>query len=160
MAGLSEMTRQSDHFVQLGTLVIDLPAGSPIAPQEWSVDQESIWGFLDRTPWPDDSLSLIDALNHLSADEGVRLQLELKRAEESQYLAVLVRCKILPSDAPRTGAAWRAPGKQRHDRHKYLYRLFDRLYDGWDENGERLMSARVSNDFAFWNGGVPYGSRS
>jgi hypothetical protein len=127
--------------VQLGTLHLDLRAGGEVQePNEAS----STWfrltpdfinaGLLTNLSTSDELVAL---LAELLEDPGVGFKAECR----IKPAHLVVRCSLIPSDG--RGGDWRK--KPRKDRARALRRLFNKLKNGWDGEGDWILAKRVSH---------------
>ena len=127
--------------VQLGTLQLDLRAGGEVQDPD---EADSTWFRL--TP---DSINAGLLTNLSTSDELVALLAELLDDPGIGFEAdcrvgrphLTVRCSLIPSDG--RGGDWRK--KPRKDRSRALRRLFAKLKNGWDGEGEQVLAKRVSH---------------
>ena len=125
--------------VQLGTLQLDLRAGGEVQDPG---EADSTWFRL--TP---DSINAGLLTNLSTSDELVALLAELLDDPGIGFEAdcrvgrphLTVRCSLIPSDG--RGGDWRK--KPRKDRSRALRRLFNKLNNGWDGEGDWILAKKV-----------------
>jgi len=127
--------------VQLGTLQLDLRAGGEVQEPN---EANSTWfrltpdfinaGLLPPSPTTDE---LVTLLAELLEDPGIGFEAECRVGRSH----LVVRCSLIPSDG--RGGDWRK--KPRKDRARALRRLFSKLKNGWDGEGDWILAKRVSH---------------
>ena len=127
--------------VQLGTLQLDLRAGGEVQEPN---EANSTWfrltpdfinaGLLPPSPTTDE---LVTLLAELLEDPGIGFEAECRVGRSH----LVVRCSLIPSDG--RGGDWRK--KPRKDRARVLRRLFNKLNNGWDGEGDWILAKRVSH---------------
>jgi hypothetical protein len=127
--------------VQLGTLHLDLRAGGEV--QE-PYEANSTWfrltpdfinaGLLTNLSTSDELVAL---LSELLDDPGIGFEADCRVGRPH----LVVRCSLISSDG--RGGDWRK--KPRKDRAQSLRRLFNKLKNGWDGEGDWILAKRVSH---------------
>ena len=125
--------------VQLGTLQLDLRAGGEVQDPD---EADSTWFRFTR-----DSINAGLLTNLSTSDELVALLAELLDDPGIGFEAdcrvgrphLTVRCSLSPSDG--RGGDWR--NKPKKDRSRALRRLFNKLNNGWDGEGDWILAKKV-----------------
>jgi len=127
--------------VRLGTLHLDSRAGREAREPD---EADSTWfrltpDFINAGLLADLSTSdeLVALLSELLDDPGIGFEAECRI--ESPHL--VTRCSLIPSDG--RGGDWRK--KSRKDRARALRRLFAKLKNGWDGEGDWVLAKRVES---------------